>query len=42
MKKNLGLALIAVVSLVVLSGCIRIEQGYVGIKAWELGSKKVR
>ena len=40
MKKSFGLALVAILGVVFLSGCIRIEQGYVGIKAWELGAKK--
>jgi hypothetical protein len=40
MKRLSQTLLLMAVIIVALSGCVRIEQGYVGLKAWELGDSK--
>lgn len=40
MRKITVIIALSVLATIALAGCVRIEQGYVGLKAWELGSQK--
>ncbi len=40
MKTGMKIAVLVMLFVVALSGCVRIQQGYVGLKAWELGEAK--
>ncbi len=40
MKTGMKIAVLVMLLVVALSGCVRIQQGYVGLKAWELGDSK--